>query len=450
MAILVPFRGIRYNPKQIERPEEVVAPPYDVINPKEQEDLYQRHPNNVVRLILGKILPNDDDQDNRYTRAAASYKGWQEEGVLIQDTEPMFYIYCQEFQDDKGNPVKRKGFFGLAKLADFGEGTVYPHERTLQKPKEDRFQLMKACEANLSSIFTLYPDQDGQIDKILEKEMENTPLVTVPEIDGVKNTLWGIKNPEAIRAINGAIQDKSLFIADGHHRYETALMYRNHMREKYPEDKGERAFNYLLVYCNNFFDPGLIVLPIHRLVHSVKSFSEGKFLSAMEELFDVQPVSVPEKDHVGIYNVVSSALAEGKEKGTRLGVVMASGKTYLCEVKDRGKIEEALQGVDPALRGLDITVLHSIILEGILGITREAQAKQENLVYIKSNPDGVRQVLNGEGQMCFLLNPTPAQKVQEVSLAGQTMPQKSTFFFPKILSGMLINPIDPEEKITPP
>ena len=294
MATILPFKGLRYNPEKIKDISKVITPPYDVISKKERDDYYQLHPDNIIRLILSKELPGDDQSNNKYSRSAEFYDTWRKEEILKEEAEPAIYIYAQEFTlSDK--KYTRRGFISLVKLEDFQTGEIYPHEHTLAKPKEDRMNLMKACNANLSQVFTFFEDEDAEISNFLHKVSEGDPGAGVtPDIDftdiyGVRNSLWAIKDKAVIEKLIVQMKDRALFIADGHHRYETALFYRDLVngRKKEQNSNEESPADYIMMMCVSMEDPGLQILPTHRLARNVKDLDPEKIKSSLNEVFDV-------------------------------------------------------------------------------------------------------------------------------------------------------------------
>jgi len=269
MAKIVPFRGIRYNPGRVQDVARVMAPPYDVISPSLQDELYLRHENNIVKLILGKTQAGDSEHDSRYTRAARDFQQWQDNGILVRDQEPSIYLYDQEYATGDGQTLVRHGIVALSRIEDFSTGLVKPHEKTLSDPKVDRYQLTRACSANLSPVFALYSDPCCVLEVLSKKEKARDPDLEVRDDDGVNHRLWRISEPTLISKVQSVLDNKPLLIADGHHRYEAVIDYRNYMREKHPGYTGKESFNFLMICFSNMEDRGMQVLPAHRLVSDV-------------------------------------------------------------------------------------------------------------------------------------------------------------------------------------
>lgn len=441
MAKIVPFRALRYNLARIAQPASVMAPPYDVISPELQEDLYRRNPFNVVRLILGKTSEEDTEANNRYTRAAADFQLWQQEGILVRDTEPSVYLYDQQYPVEEGRMVVRRGFMALTRLEDFSSGVVKPHEKTLSGPKTDRLNLTLACGANFSPIFSLYSDPCCVLEALTRKEKERGPDIEVADDDGVIHRLWRVSDPSIVSKAQGLLDNKPLFIADGHHRYETALNYRNIMREKHRDFTGRELFNYVLMYFANMEDQGMLIFPTHRLVFGLPDFRLQNLLPQLGEFFEVREDAVDPADPGSRSAAREKLRTIGGERRT-LGLYAGGEKIYYLTLRDEKVMDRFFDAKSPkALRTLDVSILHRLVLEELLHVTPEAQEQQTNLKYVKNFDEPFELVARGEFQMAFLMNPTRMSEVRDVANAGEKMPQKSTYFYPKLLSGLVINKI---------
>ncbi|VAV83869.1 hypothetical protein MNBD_DELTA01-1569 [hydrothermal vent metagenome] len=452
MAVIKPLRAIRYNmDKSRDRDAEltkVMAPPYDVITEEFQQELYLRHPGNVIRLILGKILPDDSEDSNRYIRAAAYLDKWQKDGTLVRDVAPSIYIYTQRYMLAGGQERERKGFIALTRVEDFDGGAVRPHEKTLSGPKADRLLLMKQCKSNLSCIFSLYPESvelplQERVMGVLESAVKGEPLVNVVGDDGVTNMIWKVDDAATIEKVVEAMDEKSLFIADGHHRYETAINYRNYMRENTENPTGDEPFNYVMMYFTSMRDDGLDIFPTHRVVRGLKGFDGAALLEDCKEYFELETVEFDDATEPAARAEFMKRLGDGVEGHTSFGLYLkGTGTYYILRLKDKKVMDELLGAELPDVyKNLDVTILHSLLLGKILGISQESQAKQENLLYIKSTDQAFELGRSAENQMVFIMNPTTVEQVRLVSEAELLMPQKSTYFYPKILSGLTINPL---------
>ncbi len=422
MPTIIPFRGYRYNQSKVAI-SDVVAPPYDVISPEQQATLYDASPFNVVRLILGR-------EEDRYVSAARNFEEWQRTDVLVRDESPGLYLLHQEFEDREGRTVTRKGFIALCRLEEFEKRIVLPHERTHAKPREDRFQLFKATNANFSQVFSLYADPEKEIDRLLNGIAQASPTVDVL-FEDVQHRLWRIDDQQAIRGVQEFLHGKQALIADGHHRYETALAYRDLMRFKNPTHSGQELYNYIMMFFSNIDDDGLVIYPTHRVVHSLPQWDGRSFLKKLEEYFIVRDIRDVGLLHEGMKS--SSVCA--------FGLAMSDAPVLnLLTLKPLPSPQELIEeSLPPEVKALDVTILHHLILKTLLGISVEAQEHKANLEYVKDVRQALDAVEKGKAQLAFLVNPTTIEQVRAVAKAGHTMPQKSTYFYPKLLSGLVIN-----------
>ena len=446
MAKIIPFKGILYNKEKIRDMKDVVAPPYDVISPPEQEELYKRHENNVVRLILGKESDSDTPDNNRYTKAKDSFDSWQKNSILIKDAFPSIYVYSQEYHlgETEGFEKKRRlGFIALSKLENFGEGKIHPHENTLAKPKEDRLKLMQHCNANFSSIFGLFSDPSKRIDSVLKDYMRHSPLYDLVDDAGMRHTLWAIRDNKVIQIITGVMSDKQVFIADGHHRYETAINYRNEMREKLPNFTGEELYNYVMMYFTNTNSEGLSILPIHRLVSNLSNFDKKKIIKKAGEFFNIEKLSLNESDEKTVKQKLFSDMKERGKKEHIFGMYLGNDEYLLLTLKDEDVLDRLITNSrHPSWKKLDVTILHTLLIEKVLGISEKNLAEQKNITYTISEDEAIKDVKAGKYQIALFLNPTKIEEVKDVATAGEKMPQKSTFFYPKLLTGLVMNKLE--------
>lgn len=441
MAELIPFRGVLYNSAKVGDLNKVMAPPYDVISPKFQDELYSRHQNNIVRLILSKSEPNDAEGNDKYSRAASDLHKWLNDGVLARDEKPSIYYYTQTYTLKSGKKQTRKGFIALVKLVDFGKG-VHPHERTLSGPKADRLRLMQACDSNMSCIFSLYSEPSLAINKELDGAIGGkNPIIDVKDEDGLDNRMWRVDDAAVIKKVTDAMLSKALFIADGHHRYETALNYRNYLKDRNPNHTGNEPYNYVMMYFSNMDDEGMTIWPTHRVVHSLKNFDERAFLDKCADYFDVDEFKFTEASESEVRKDFLNKLQESGKSRIAFGVNMRNRDSYIVlSLKSVGVMDKVFGDKIPSVfKDLDVTVLHSLVLNNMLGITQEAQEKQLNLVYVKSYDEALTACKKDANQLVFLLNPTKIEQVKAVAEAGFVMPQKSTYFYPKLLSGLVLN-----------
>ena len=441
MARIYPFRAWRYNPSTV-RLDDVVTQPYDKISPAMQQAYYQRSPFNLVRIILG--LPELFDAERGesvYTRAARDFKAWREQGALIQEKDPCVFAYSQRFKVPGTETVKeRRGFIALGKLHDYAEQVVFRHEQTLSKPKSDRLNLLKATHAHFGQIFMLYSDPAGSVEKILYDDSGPAEAEVTDEY-GVLHRLWRVSDPAAIRLLTTAMDDKKLIIADGHHRYETALNYsKEHTpaasapSEHSPSELPQPAYPEAAVMMTfvNMDSDGLVILPTHRVVHSLQNFNPEAFAAAAKEFFTV--AALPEADASGYMEPL------GRQQCTAFVAVTRAGALLLRSKSEA--IAAALAHLPERQRNLDLSHLHSIILDRLLGLDAEKVREQTNLRYLRDAGEAVDQIRRGEADVSFLTNPVSMEQLREVAFAGDVMPQKSTDFFPKLLSGLAIYALD--------
>ena len=438
MAKIVPFRALRYNLDQIGDPAAVMAPPYDDISPALQEDLYHRSPFNVVRLTLGKSKPDDNSETNHYSRAATDFAAWQKQGVLLRDSEPCLYLYDQTYTLQDGSTVTRKGFIALTRLEDFSSGVVKPHEKTLSGPKVDRLLLTRACRANFSPIASLYSDPSCALESLGKQFKVTPPDLAVTDDNGVYHCLWPVDDPSFIARTQDLIDGKPLFIADGHHRYEAMLNYRDEMRAAHPHFTGKEAFNYVLMYFANMEDQGVTIFPTHRVLHSLENFSVAAFVQQLSHDFLLNEEKIDANDRNALQGLRKRLAVAGQRQRT-LGLYLGNGRFLSLTLKEEKCMEQYFDPRAPAaLRTLDVSILHRLILEQYLHITAKDQEAGKNLHYCKDFNDAFAQVDAGEGQLAFLLNPMRMSEVREVANAGEKMPQRTTCFYPKLLSGLVI------------
>jgi uncharacterized protein (DUF1015 family) len=446
MARIYPFRAWRYNPSAV-RLDDVVTQPYDKISPAMQQAYYQRSPFNLVRIILG--LPELFDAERGesvYTRAARDFRAWREQAVLVQEKDPCIFAYSQRFKVPGTEVIgaevikERRGFIALGKLHDYSEQVVFRHEQTLSKPKSDRLNLLKATHAHFGQIFMLYSDPAGSVEKILYEDPGPAEAEVTDEY-GVLHRLWRVSDPAAIRLLSTAMADKKLIIADGHHRYETALNYSREHAPAQPQSLTEsRSMQWQPPYPEsavmmtfvNMDSDGLIILPTHRVVHSLAGFDPAAFAAAAKQFFTVE--TLQESD-------ASTYMATlGSQQGTAFVAVTRAGAMLLRSRP--GPIAAALADLPERQRQLDLSHLHSIILDRLLGLDAEKVREQTNLRYLRDAAEAVDQVRRGEADVTFLTNPVTMEQLREVAFAGDVMPQKSTDFFPKLLSGLAIYALD--------
>ena len=431
MIEVIPFNGLLYNTKVTGPLIEVTAPPYDVIAPALQESLYQKNPHNVVRLILGKEFSTDSEMDNRYTRAADTFQQWLEEEVLVRDSQPGFYLYSQEYEFE-GGKFCRTGFFARVKTEAFDKGNILPHEFTLAKAKTDRTRLLNACHANFSPIFGLYSDPEGNIDSLLKGEGNIEPLSVIDD-GSVVHRIWRLKNSAICQEISNQIRDKKIYIADGHHRYETALAF-----SESNQDKVEDC-SHVMMFLTNMDSDSMSIFPIHRVAKSPEPFDRESFLQKVGEYFDIAPWFGPLNGAE-----VKSRLKELGKKQITFCAYMGKDHTYILTVKDPRNVLPLLDSNEPKdMQVLDVTQLHAILFRHILKIDTREKDQQQYVSYKVNSEEGMAMVDKGEYNVAFFMNPTLIDQVRNLAEKGIRLPQKATFFYPKLLSGLVINKFGP-------
>jgi uncharacterized protein (DUF1015 family) len=402
MAKIIPFRGILYNPAKVSG-DDVIAPPYDIITPEYREVLYQKSPYNIVRIDFGKELPGDAGSTNKYNRARDSFEQWLKEGILVRDERPAFYAYEIDYSLYGENKTLR-GIMAMVKIEELGKG-IYPHEATHSKPKADRLNLMRSCLANISPIYSLYNSPEKITSMILDGIRE-APYISAHDAAGAVHKLYRISEESKIDSIMKDLSDKAVFIADGHHRYEVAMEFKREM--------GEGPWEYVLMFLANISEAGIAILPTHRMVKGIK---REDVLGRLEPDFAIQTCGLE-------CDIVERLSHEGKNTfGLYLG---SNERWYILKYKGTD-----LEDVPSVLRSLDVVVLHELIIKKDLGIT--------DVAYEMDIAESIKRVRKGDFDAVFFLNPTGVDDVERVALSGLRMPPKSTYFYPKLLTGMVIN-----------
>jgi uncharacterized protein (DUF1015 family) len=435
MADIRPFRALRYNLERVTA-SQVVTQPYDKISPATQERYYAASPYNLVRIILGRPEASDNRLKNVYTRAAAYGEEWRKEGILRLDSAPSIYSHSQTFVAPSGATFERRGFIALGRVEDYSAKVVYRHEQTLAKPKADRLELLRATRVHYEQLFLLYEDS-GQIDFLLATAAK--PTIEVVDEYGVTHRVWQISDAGVIASVQKAMSDKRLVIADGHHRYETALNFRNECRNGTQNANPQAPYEYVMMTFVNMNDPGLLVLPTHRVVHSLSSFSADDFLRSVSELCEAEEVEA------GIdASGATELLREKGKRGTAL-VAVTSDRAFLLH-SPKAVTKKYLGNLSLQQQSLDVVQLHKCLLEGVLGLSEESIRNQQNLSYVREASEALATVrgkaAGKSADIVFLMNPCPVQKVRDIAFQGEVMPQKSTDFYPKLLSGLTAYALD--------
>jgi uncharacterized protein (DUF1015 family) len=433
MADIHPFRALRYDLQRVSAAQ-VVTQPYDKITPAMQERYYAASPYNLVRIILGRREADDDAGNDVYTRAAAYGRKWRDEGIFRQDSAPSVYAYSQAFTAPSGSKFERKGFIALGRVEDYSAKVVFRHEQTLSKPKADRLDLLRATRTHYEQLFLLYEDS-GEVDSLLTPGPNAVPAIDVADEYGVTHRVWQISDSGVIAAVQKKMSDKKLVIADGHHRYETALNFRDECRAAAGAGSNPQApYEFVMMTFVNMNDPGLLVLPGHRVVHSLDSFSVDAFRKSSGRFFEVEQI-----DSTLDGTRATALLRERGRAGTALLAVTADRAFMLHSPKTAAQF---LAGISPRQQALDVVQLHKVLLEGVLKLSEESIRNQQNLSYLRDASEAREQVRKGAANIAFLMNPCPVAQVRDMAFAGEVMPQKSTDFYPKLLSGLTIYALD--------
>jgi uncharacterized protein (DUF1015 family) len=438
MADIAPFRGLRYNTEKVNDLAAVAIPPYDVISPEEQELFLRASPNNMVYLELGKTTPEDNETNNAHTRAKEYFREWQQERILIRDEQPAMYYYELDYEIGPGVRQVRYGFICTLRLEEFSTGLVRPHEKTFDAVKDERLGLMRACQTNLSPVFALYSDPAMVIDHALKLAREPAPVISFEDRVGMRHRVWRVVDSRTIQHVRSLMLDKPIFIADGHHRYETALNYRSIQRKQLGNSALEAPFDFIMMYLSNLDQGGLTILPTHRMLKNLDRWDPGEFLGKASAYFDVVGHDTTATGQLGW----RKALENGRvDKETFIGLYWhGAGSFYLLKARPQAVSSYlAVQGVNEVLRGLDVVILDRLLLRHLLGLSDAVLGCEHNIHFKHDLLEAAAAVRAGNYEVGFFINPTRIEQVQDVASAGLIMPHKATYFYPKVWSGLLIH-----------
>ena len=440
MPIVAPLRGLRYDPKHVGALSQVIAPPYDVIDAALQKELYERHPANVIRLELNREEPGDDERSNKYTRAARFLQEWRKQGVVMQEPAAALYVYHQEFEVE-GRSFVRRGVMARVRLERFGTGSIHPHEETMSGPKQDRLLLTRACRANLSQVFGLYPDPAGEVQALLDAAVEGQPPIEATDHLGVRSRMWPVSAEGVATKVAGLMGPKPVFIADGHHRYETACNYRDEVAAAWAAEHGgqplpaDHPANFVLMMLVGMSDPGLVVLPTHRLFVEPAVASLKDLQARLGDAFVTRPVGTGPEAAPAVWAEIEAE----NDQGT-LGLYTAGDRTWtLARITPAGRARMDAVAADhgPAWRSLGVSILHRLLVGELLGAK---QIPTPGYVHL------VREVVDGLGTgkypLAALVMPATVADIRAVSETGERMPAKSTYFYPKLASGLVFNGLE--------
>ncbi len=430
MVDIVPFNGLRYNEEHAGPLSELIAPPYDVIRPDMQEELYSRNPYNVVRLILGKQYEDDNEANSRYTRSAKDFADWQTQGILKDDAERSIYVYSQEYTFN-GKTHNRIGFFARVKLEDFSEGNICPHEFTLAKAKKDRAQLIRACRANFSPVFSLFSDPKGAIDGTLAKIIQQPPLTEIDE-DSVIHRMWRVSDPDTLRFLSESFKDKKVYIADGHHRYETSLAYHKEHGAEVPDSA------HVMMFLTNLDAQSLAIYPTHRQLKCPKPFTRDHCIQQLQPYFEVEPLPKGQSA-----DQLTARLEKAGKDGIAFCAYLGQGEALLMKLRDINNVVPFMGDDANELKVLDVYQLHTLVLRELLGIDTRNPEHQQYITYNVLTAEAMTNVDAGAFDLVIFMNATRMDQVRELAEKGVRLPQKATYFYPKLLSGLVINRFRP-------
>ncbi|MBW1860631.1 MAG: DUF1015 domain-containing protein, partial [Deltaproteobacteria bacterium] len=422
----------------------VVTPPHDIISPEEQEDFYGAHPQNMIRLILGKMSPEDTDADNRYTRAAKSFRTWLDDDILQRDKEPAFYVTEMDYTVDK-QVRTRLGFVAVVELHEFEEGIIRPHEKTFSATTTDRLNLIEACKTNFSPIFSLFADPPNEISELLRTAIQPLPPdQDFEDLQGFRHRLWRITDPEVQKGITERLADRAIYIADGHHRYGTALTYRNKIKAQNPALDSDDSCNFVMMYLTSMHDPGLALRPVHRVVREIDKDALEGFVNRARTHFDVKTFDLDTLDRRKIENTSLGQAVTGTNSIV-IGAAMQDeddNRLHILQAKEGVADRILSQDMPESLRKLDVTVVTKLVVEGLLGLNGATLDDERSIQYVSTLDEALHAVHTEKCPIALIINPTRLDQLQEVSDAGLIMPRKSTYFYPKVMTGLVINKID--------
>ena len=420
MSEIKPFKAVHYDTEKISDLSKVVCPPYDVISKEQQENYYNNSEYNYIQILLGKDKPSDDQKENKYTRAKQAFERWQSQGVLVQDKEPSIYYYRQEYKI-MGQKYTRLGFISLMKLPDEKDSKIFPHENTHSQAKEDRLKLWRTLSFNCSPIFVCFSDKTKTVEKIFKKNiLTSAPLVNIVDDDGVRHILWKLSDPALLQEMTTALTAQELFIADGHHRFEVAREYRKWRRSMVQKSNGDESYNYVTTYFTNMDSKDLKILPIHRIIPKLSPAIKG--LEFFEEFFRIDKIK--SKDNLLIL------LAKAGQNEHAFGLYK-KGEIVLLRLKNKLLIEKYLKEGSREYRSLDATILKGFVLD-------RAGIKSEEITYTHDFQKATYMVDEGQAEAAFIMNPVKIQQLKAIALNEERMPPKTTYFYPKVLSGLTI------------
>ena len=431
MAEIVPFLGVHYNQRKVKDLADVICPPYDIITPQMQQELYQRHEYNFVRLEHNRELPQDTTTDNKYTRSAAVLERWLAQKVLVADKSPSIYLHDHYFRRS-GREYRRRGIIASVRLQEWTDNVVRPHEGTLAEHTSDRLSLLWVCQANTSPVMALFEDKAGQVSSLLVQEEKSPPMLSSSEFDGERHSLWAINKPEAIDQLCANLSQQPLYIADGHHRYESALSYQRGRRAAASSVSGKEAFNFVMMELVAFNDPGLVILPAHRLVRGMSKAALSELAARLKSFFEVEELPMGKTN---VWGQIDDLLSAGNRDEVKLALLgLVEGKLLRLKLQDSSAADQMMPHFHSEMyKRLDVDIVDSVIPHELAG------GGESVITYSYDGQDAVDRVLNQEYQLAFLLSPVRAEAVKAIADAGDKMSRKATYFYPKAPAGLVLH-----------
>ena len=454
MAIIAPFKGVRFNSDKINNLEDVVTPPYDVISEEDGTKFLEKNAYNMIQLDLRNTSQGAEGDADRYTNAKTLFETWQDQSILIRDDKPAIYLYCIDYTHPSGRQLTRKGLISLVGLAEFSEGIIKPHEKTFDAVISERMKLMEECKAQFSKVFSIYHDSDGTVIEILENARDDKPVSLVTDHIGNTHTIWRVADPAALDRVMRCFSDKPVYIADGHHRYTTALGCRNNAKRINPDLPDDSPYNFIMMYLCAAEDEGLSVLPTHRLLNYPGAVTANEAVGMIKESFDVEEINGASREILVAEVLARMNEYEMTSTGTVFGLYHAGeDRCFFLTMKKEYEQYASLTEKSEAIRRLDVVVLSELLINQCLGIDHKRIVREKLISYF-SDPDvgidvAVKRSVSDEDAtpLLLLLNPTRVKQVTEVADQGEIMPHKSTYFYPKIMTGLVINKLVADEKI---
>jgi len=443
---VLPFKGVMYSkPKLKQEIGLCLCQPYDVITPEQQEAYYNQHENNFVRLVLNKIYETDDESNNRYTRSANLLKKWLKEKILIRSEKKGFYVYEQEFELPSVGKKKVKGFIAKIRLHDYDQGSVLPHEKILDKPLKDRYQLNDSLKMQTEYIWGLYQDKTYTIDNILDQIEKDEPMIDFFENDiEVNHKLWQLTNEQECNIITRELRNKKIYIADGHHRYQTMINYRNEMRKRHPHAGPDAPWEFISMFLVNTEHQGLTILPTHRLLYGLGLPDQNTLIDAIQEHFHLKPYPFNDDNEADQRKEFFRSLNNIAENEHAFGLYLKNMNKYFILTLKNSKSYEKLVTIDASSdwKKLDVNILNILLINHIFGVSEQQLAQQTNLDYVKDSDTAIEKVNEDKYQAALILNATKFDQVMRIADKGEKMPRKSTYFYPKPISGLVMYPME--------